>query len=335
MPFYSLGDMASHFMLRRQNVRMNSEMMQLTQEMVSGQTEDVPRHLKGNYSYLGDIESKLRVLEGYDAAAKEASVFTSAMQSALEKVQRTTSALSSDLILVGNSNLPQAMQAASAKARGELGALLSALNTNVAGRSLFSGVATDATAFASSDEFLSELKSAVSGEVTLSGIVDAVDDWFDVPGGGFETTGYLGASTDLAPFLVAEGETVKLSLRGDDAVIRDMLKQTAIAALASDTDLGLSDTLQRELLEMAGATLMTSQGALTEVRADLGYAEERIEESKTRVSAERTSFEISRNDLLGVDPYETATRLEAVQFQLESLYTATARLSQLSLIRYL
>ena len=70
MTLYSLGDMASHFMLRRQNVRMSAELARLTQEMASGQTADIPRHLKGNYSYLGDIERNLRVLDGYDTAAK-------------------------------------------------------------------------------------------------------------------------------------------------------------------------------------------------------------------------------------------------------------------------
>ncbi len=335
MTFYSLGDMASHFALRRQNVRMNTALTQLSQEIVSGQTADIARHLKDNYSYLGDIERNLRVLEGYDSAAKEASVFTGAMQAALEKVQQTSTALSADLIIAGSANLPQAVQTASGNAKGALSAQLSALNTNVAGRSLFSGMATDTAPFATSEEILAQLKLAVAGEVTLDGILDAVDIWFDTPGGGFETVGYRGASTDLSPFLVGEGETVELSLRGDNTAIRDILKNTAIAALASDPDLGVSSTLQRAMLMASGEDLLTSQGALTAVRADLGYAESRLDESKVRVSAERASFEMSRNELLGVDPYETATRLEAVQFQLENLYTVTARLSQLSLVRYL
>jgi flagellar hook-associated protein 3 FlgL len=227
------------------------------------------------------------------------------------------------------------MQAASHNAMGELGALLSAFNTNVAGRSLFSGVTTDTTTFAPTSTFISQLKTAVAGEVTLSGIQGAIDTWFDAPGGGFETIGYLGADTDLPPFLVGEGETVDLNLRGDSQVIRDLLKNTAIAALAADPALGYSLPLQSALLVSAGESLMTSQGALVGLRADLGYAEARLEESRSRVSAERTSFEMSRNELLGVDLYETATRLEAVQFQLESLYTATARLSRLSLVEYL
>lgn len=335
MPLYSYGDMASNIMLRHQNVRLNSELSRLTQEMVSGQTADISGHLQGNYSYLGDVERKLRVLEGYDISAKEASGFTSAMQAALGKVQDTTNALSGDLILAGNTNLPQGIQAASNNARGELSALLSALNTSVAGRALFSGEATDTSSFASANTFLSELSIAVSGQNSLADIETAIDAWFNTPGGGFETLGYLGASAYLSPFLVGEGETVTLELRGDSQVFRDILKSTAMAALASDPGLGYSTDLQSALLVTAGENLLSAQSELTGVRADLGYAEERIEESKTRVSAEMTSFEMSRNELLGVDLYDTATRLEEVQFQLESLYTATARLSGLSLMEYL
>ena len=334
MALYSLGDMASNFMLRHQNVRMNAELAQLAQEMASGQTADIPRHLKGNYSYIGDVERNLRVLDGYDTAAKEASLFTSAMQTTLGNVQQTTTTLSSDLILAGNNSLPEGMKAVSSNAKGEFGALLSTLNTNVAGRSLFSGAATDSNAFASANAILTELTALVTGETTLSGILNVIDTWFDAPGGGFETNAYQGATTDLPPFLVGEGETIELTLRGDNPTIRDLLKNTAVAALAAEPSLGLPPSLQGALLVSAGENLMTSQGAITSVRADLGYAESRLEESKTRGSAERASFEMSRNELLGVDPYETATRLEAVRFQLESLYTATSRLSQLSLVGY-
>ena len=98
MALYSLGDMASHFMLRRQNVRMNAELAQLSQELATGRTADIPRHLRGNYSYLGDVERSLRVLEGYETGAREAVLFTGAMQSALGKVQSTATSLSADLV---------------------------------------------------------------------------------------------------------------------------------------------------------------------------------------------------------------------------------------------
>ncbi|MEZ5715801.1 MAG: hypothetical protein R3D85_11880, partial [Paracoccaceae bacterium] len=175
MALYSIGDLAGTFALRRINVQLNSDLARLTQEMASGVAADIPRHLNGNYTYLGDIERGLRLNEGFSTAAKEAALMTSAMQSALDRVQQTTTSLSSDLILSGNTNLPEAMQTASNGARGQLDALISTLNTDVAGRALFSGVATDTLTFASADTFIAELKTAVAGETTLTGILAAVD----------------------------------------------------------------------------------------------------------------------------------------------------------------
>lgn len=335
MPIHSIGDLASSILLRRTNVRLNSDLARLTQEMASGVAADIPRHLNGNYTYLGDVERGLRVNQGYATAAKEAALVTGAMQSALDRAQQTTTTLSADLVMAGNTALPEAVETTSNAARGEFGSLLSTFNTNVAGRSLFSGIATDALSFASANTFITELKTAVAGEVTLSGILSAIDDWFNLPGGGFETVGYLGSDTALPPFLVGEGETVNLDLRGDSQIVRDLLRQTAIAALASDPDLAYPGDLQGMLLVTAGEGMMTAQGELAQIRADLGYAEARVEESRTRLSAEQTSLEMARGELLGVDLYDTATRLENVQFQLEALYTATARLSGLSLVEYL
>lgn len=334
MPLLSLGDMSQAFMLRRQNVQLSSELSRLAQELASGHTADLPRHLKGNYSYLGDLERSLRVLSGFNTAANEARLFTGAMQSALDLVQTSTSDLSSVLITASTVTLPEAFTAMSTKAHGEFDTLVSALNTNIAGRTLFGGTRTDAAALASADDIMTAVKSAIAGEVTLSGILAAFDTWFDAPGGGFATMAYQGAMTGLSPFHLGEGKTIDLDLRADNDAIRAMLKSTAVAAVASDPTLGYPPELQAQLLTAAGEAIFSGQGDLTRIRADLGYAEERIDEIATRIAAERTSLEYAKGELIAVDPYETATRLESVQFQLESLYTATVRLSQLSLVEY-
>ena len=80
---------------------------------------------------------------------------------------------------------------------------------------------------------------------------------------------------------------------------------------------------------------MTSQDRLSALRADVGFAEARIEEAQTRNSAARVGLETARNQLLVADPYETAIRLEEAQFQLESLYSVTARTARLSLLNFL
>ena len=71
------------------------------------------------------------------------------------------------------------------------------------------------------------------------------------------------------------------------------------------------------------------------VRAEIGSAQAHIENASARNAAEKTALEISRNELVAVDPYETATRLEAVRNQLDTLYALTVRMSRLSLAEYM
>lgn len=335
MSLLSIGDLAQSYMLRRQNVQLKSQMSKLSEELTSGRTSDTAKHLSGDYSYLGDLERGSRVLEGYFTAATEARLFTGAMQNALEHVHTLTSKLSATLISTSNSNLPTVIASASFDARGQLATIVSSLNSNVAGRALFSGVEVDSAALAPAETILSNLRTAVAGEISLSGIVTAVDQWFDTPGGGFETLGYQGSTQGMSPYLLGEGQSVDLDLRADNPAFRDLLKNVAIAALANDPALGFATTLKSHLLLHAGQGLITAQDSLTGIRADLGFAESRIEESTSRIASEKTSLDYARGELLGVDPYESATRLENVQFQLESLYAVTARLSRLTLADYL
>ncbi|MCK5644400.1 MAG: flagellar biosynthesis protein FlgL, partial [Gammaproteobacteria bacterium] len=64
-------------------------------------------------------------------------------------------------------------------------------------------------------------------------------------------------------------------------------------------------------------------------------SEGRIEAEKVRNQAMSVVFELEHSAILSADPYETVTKLEALQGQLQTIYTVTARLSNLSLTNFL
>ncbi|SEO07852.1 flagellar hook-associated protein 3 FlgL [Salinihabitans flavidus] len=335
MTMISIGDLSTQFILRRHNGLLKQDMMRLTQEMTTGQKSDLADALTGDYSYLSDIQRSLSLLDGYQQSTKEAGLFTGAMQSVLGKVQDSTAQLGSDLMTATESPLPGVVRNASSAAADTFRSLVSRLNTDIAGRSLFSGVATDRAPLLDGDAMLDELRGAVAGAVTESDVLDAIDDWFHAPGGGFETTGYRGAGESLSPFQLGESQSVTVNLRADADEIRDMLRMTAVAALAGDTALGYSKDWQLNMLRRAGSEMLGAQDGFTAMRADLGFVEARVEEISTRNAAARSSLEIARSDLASADPYETATELKNVQGQLETLYTLTVRLSRLSLTDFM
>lgn len=333
MTLTTLGDLSSHFMLRRQNLALRTEMQRLTQELSTGQTAQPIRHLSGDFGILADIEQRMSGNAAFRQAGTEAKTTTAAMQNALGGLQDMTVNLAGTLMITSDSGLLESGRTAAGEAREMLDRAVSLLNTRVASRSLFAGNEVAMPALANSETIMADLQLAVAGLTTADDIGTAVDAWFDGAGAGFETIAYVGADVSVAPFRVAEGESVSLDLRADHMALRDSLKPMALAALAGDASLDMAT--RNAIYRASGERLFQAQDGLTALRADLGVTQARLEETGVRLASEKLALDSARNDLMSVDPYETATRLQEAQFNLESLYTLTVRLSRLSLTEYM
>jgi flagellar hook-associated protein 3 FlgL len=335
MSVTSLGDLAQSFMLRRQNLQVRQEVNRLTEELTTGRSADLSARLSGDYAYLSDIERSLGLIQGYRTSVAEAGVFTGAMQTALERVQTVSGSLSRSIIDGLGGGLPAVQAIGTQAATDAFEQIVASLNTQAAGRSLFAGNATDRPAVAAAEVLLSELRATIASQTSVEGVRVAVDQWFESPSGGFETLGYTGSNDGLAPYRLDRQGTVDLDLRGNSPALKEVLKQVSLAVLAGDTGLPLTDLQRTDLLRSAGEGLLGAQDRLTSLRADLGFAEARIEEGRVRLASEKTSLELAQNALLSVDPFDSATQLENAQSQLESLYAVTVRLSRLSLSEFM
>lgn len=335
MTVTSIGDLARGYVLRSRNTALNQTLTRLTKEVASGRTSDPAARLNGHFSYLSQIEHDLTVAASYGAGAKEVQISASTMQAALGQIGEMTDELLGTLTIAATGAGPTDITSVASDARGTVESTIAALNSSVAGRHLFSGAAVDRPALAEADILLSELRSSMAGAVSPADARAAADAFFDTPGGGFETLVYGGSTTSLAPVQLGAGESADLNLRADHVAFRETLKNAALVALADDPGLALDEGARRGLFGDALDGLLSARDAQVVVRADLGFAEERIARASTRVEAEISGLQIARNELLEVDPFEAATELEAVQLQLETLYTVTARTSRLSLVNFL
>jgi flagellar hook-associated protein 3 FlgL len=331
MAAVSLGDLAQSFMLRQHNSSLKQELNRLTTELATGQVADVRDVLAGNYSYLTDIERKTELLSGFAVATSEATHFATAMQAALGRFSDLSQTLSSSLLAARTSenNVNTAVEA-----RSTLDTLIGNLNTDAAGRHLFSGTATDQAPLVDANTLLSELKLALSGATTPTDMINAATAWFDAPT-GYTALAYQGANDPLSPFKVSQSEQATVDIRATDPAILKMMQAVAVAALADDPAFALDATAQSELYLESGVQLLTSQDDITKLRANVGFVEAQIDTIAARNAAEVTSLSFAKAELLEVDPFEAATKLEEVQFQLQSLYSVTVRNSQLSLVNFL
>ncbi|MBL3561099.1 flagellin [Rhodovulum sulfidophilum] len=335
MSLISMGDLAQGLGLRIRNAEVKAQFARLTEELVSGVTADPAARVRGDFRPLGAIDRSLTLLDAYDLATSETKSTAQVMQAALGVVSDTAKEIGSSLINGSSGQHGNMIAAAGQEAEEQFRQVVAALNTRFAGRSLFAGEATDSPALASADTILSALGATVSGLTSVTDIETAIDDWFNTPG-GFDTVAYQGSTASVGPVRLSETETVRLDITALDPAVRDVLKSLATGALLADeTVLSGNPVLRSLLAESAGEGLLTARSSITELQALLGVRQEKIETIETENGANRTMLVLAREGVLGVDPYETVTEMDAVEAQIETLYKVTARLARLSFTNYM
>lgn len=334
MTFSSLGDMAQAFSLRQRNTQIKADIQRFNAELATGQASDLADHLGGSYSRLTSVERDIRILKGYEVSISEAEQLTDVMQVRLEQISQLSSDFAGNLITSVASGSAATRYALAEEAKVHFSTIVEVLNSQSAGRSLFSGDATDQPALLAPDAILTELENVLSGSTSLTEVESRINTWFADPL-GFEAFAYLGGTSSISSFKMSETSSVGVDIRGNSNEIVGILKSFAKAAFSASDNLGLSPEDQNSLRTQSAKEMMSSQGNLVGLQAKLGLAQEQISAWGVRTQTERIGMDYAKGALLEVDPYKTATELQAAQFQLESLYTVTVRLSQLSLVNFL
>lgn len=330
----AIGDLAQTFVLQQRSAELRNTMQRLSQEMTTGRVQDITTHLGGDFARLSDFEHRMVLMDGLRVANAEAAGFTQAAQTRLGRLATTAGEIGNALLALGASPVASVGRASIDGVKQAFEDTVEQLNASYAGRALFAGIATDAVPLADPGVILDELRTAAAGAASSADALARIEAWFADPA-GFATLAYHGATTDLQPLTIGEGRSLSYELRADDPVIRNTLRDLATAVLATDPALGLSATDQAATLSNAGEALLVAQDGLIGLSAGLGVSQEQIELAMVRQQTERFALESARNSLISADPFETATELEAVQFQLESLYAITVRSSQLNLVNFL
>lgn len=334
MTLTSIGDLARGLTLQTRSTEIKQQIETLSYEMSTGKVRDVSAHLGGDYSHLLDLDRSLTRLDAFGIATAEAKLFTDAMQQSLEVFSGSTGEMTATLLAFGTANHAVTHEQASVQARNELDTMISALNSRIGGRSLFSGTAIDVSPLASAETLLTALEAELTGLTTIADIRNAAEAWFNDPT-GFEAIIYQGSDTALSSMQIAENEHISLSAIATDPAFKNALRDVAVAALAADDALAVPADQRTGLFKQLGVAMANTQDETVKIRAEIGAAEARIEQAVTRNTSTRASLEYSRNALIEANPYETATKLQTVQYQLESLYSVTVRNANLSLVNFL
>lgn len=334
MSVISIGDMAQQFSSMRNGNVIKSDLSRLAESLSTGQVTDITRELGGETERFSGIKYSLAQIGAYQKVTRETALTLSTIQTVLGKLDEVRGTVAQRLLLVDDSSTVAQVDEAAQSSRDAFGTAVRTLNTQIADRALLGGANTQQQPLASAEEILSAIKVQLLGETDPAAIIATVNSWFNDVGGGFETSGYQGDTGPMVRKQISVASTIEISARADDPAIVEVLKSAAIAALASELP-ALDRNGKIGLLAEAGKGLFDASSDLISVQARIGFAEMRVSESLAASASQETSLSILQNDLSRADPFETAARLQAVQLQLETHYTVTARMSQLSLLRYI
>jgi flagellar hook-associated protein 3 FlgL len=324
--------------------RMQSDLARLQREVSSGRRDDLGLSLGIETAkdislriHLSDVQFNLEqasqvqpkgqlVQTSLDAVAKLAKNFLDAVSGARGAAD-------------GQSIAVQA-------ARTALGSLRDILNTTYAGQYIFGGQNSDTAPF--SDPLSGDPDAAIG---------TAFQSEFGVPRDDASVSAISGSAMDA--FLTGtyaqlfEQPSWANWSKASDANIQQRLgsisvdvgsnanadfARTLTQAFSMMSSLGegnLSQAAFTAAVDRATSLAFTAQSQIGTEQARIGLSQQRVTEEIASLEIRKTTFTNAVNALESVDPYGIATEINSLMTRLQSSYSITARISQLSLLNYL
>ncbi|MFO6465872.1 flagellin [Jannaschia sp. KMU-145] len=306
----------------------------LSREMASGQVADRGRAVRSDFSELSRLRHDLGTSLARHTSLARAERWSDGLLSALAANAGEQAALMEQLAVLAGEDSGSGTAAIALAAEDALAAMMARLGGTQDGRAIFANGDAGGPVLPMPDALLADLRVLAATETDPAVLLQTLDDYFG-PGGTFETSVMRDFATETVRFPTGQGQSVAIPVDLDDPAIRATLRDTAILAVLpaspASTDptdrAGLHAVLLERLVENAGGVIAT--------QARIGTVADRLSDGVARVSAEMLSIEASIAEIVGSDPYETASRLQEQISRLESHYAVTARLSRLSLTDYL
>ena len=146
-------------------------------------------------------------------------------------------------------------------------------------------------------------------------------------------TDWSKASDSNVQSRISGSEVVASNTNANEAGVRKMVLASVLATELIAADL----TSEARLVANQKAQNYTQQAisGMISMGSDLGTSEGRVSKANTLLDSQTKLLITHVSDLEGVDPYEATTRMKALMTQIETSYTLTSRMQQLSLINFL
>lgn len=333
--------------LRLSLLRAQSELTKATKEAATSRVADVGLALGSRASRSISFAREMERLQGIVDTNRLAASRLSTTQTGLEQIGVSGQTFLSTIMASINGNAGKTVALADAKSM--LQSLTSILNTTYNGEHIFAGINTDVqpindfeaagspnraafdAAFLTHFGF-SQSAPAAAGITTaqMDAFLTAVEPQFLGP--GWQGT-WSNATDDGITSRISLNETIQTSVSANESPMRKLAMATATIIATFDSNVG--DDARRSVLNKAAALVGDALAELGALGGRTGIIENRVKNATDRLNMQSDILELSIQDLEGVDPYEASTRVAAMTQQIETSYALTARIQELSLLKYL
>lgn len=324
-------------------------------ESTTGRAFDPAKVLRGRTEDLVALRATYSATENYKLQAENVGSRLDVMVGALEGIQGVLNEVRDMLLTASNGGFtPQ--ENAPKLARAAIDQVIGYLNADQAGKTLFAGTVTDTTPFvqfteagpsgftpqqvlqATAANFVmydqADLENFVSD--TAQGVASIFENTNATTAYNFDQGFYRGNATNLRT-RVDRNQEIEYGVNGADQAIRDVMKVLfSIAGLPGDSVSGSvpEPTFQKYTGNRLDE-LFAAQEKLQGVMGRVFFAQQTTERARERNSTELEVINFQINLYEEVDQFEAATRLSALNSQLEATLSITGRIQRLSLVNFI
>jgi flagellar hook-associated protein 3 FlgL len=336
--------------MRYQMLRMQADLVKANNEAVTWKVADTGLALGARTGMTVSLQRDINRIEGLRDSNELAASRLSGTQLVLKQLtDEANQMLSTFTTALGS---PATDQVAQKEAAAFLGTLEGLLNTHVKGEYLFAGINTDMRPFrdftdptaanrlafdqAYDDYFFNGTPLSLGGasEITAAQMETFLSTVVEPQFTGTDWNANWSSATDQQIVSrITLSETVATSVSANIDPIRKL--SMAAASVAALVTVDMSQAAKTAILNNAVKELGAAIDGLGKQQGYTGIAEQRIDRANERMSMQRDLMIRSINDLEGVDESEAALRVKSLMAQIEISYSLTARMQQMSLLKYL
>lgn len=327
--------------------RAQGELSNAQKEVSTGRIADIGLALGGaakqSVSYNRDLA---RIGNMVDTNAL-ATTRLAATQDALGKLGKSGQDLLQALSANRGTNLdPAILQTSAANA---LATMTTLLNTSLDGEYIFGGINTDGKpltdftaagspakaafdasfmsyfGFSQNDPLAANISSA-----GMNGFLDTLETQFAGPDWAANWSKSSDAGLETR---IGLNETAQTSVGINDGSFRDFALSASVLTDLFSSQVGAN--ARTAIVDRTTALIGQATGGLAVIQARIGLLESRVSDATERLEAQSDLYDRHIQALEGIDPYEASTRVSTIMQNIENSYALTARIQQLSLVKYL